>query len=496
MSFFKLSFYSLACLCITCGWHIACAEPWISPGDLQLRNDLQLLNDSGVMNIPLTSWPVAVGDIDAGIDVDAELTLTPSLAAALARVRSRARFEMLDDAPLVEFSISGSNNPRIIRSFENTPRADAEASAGISWLGDRFALKLNATYAENPVDGDEIRPDGTYVGAALGNWMLSAGWQERWWGPGRDGSLILSNNARPFPSIGIQRNVSIAARSKWFRWMGPWTLTSFMGLLDDERVVDNGLIWGFRTSFRPVRGLEIGLSRAAQWCGDGRECDIKTFLRLLNGNDNQGANVDPEDEPGNQIGGIDARWSLPGQIPLAFYMQWIAEDTRRTGAQLHQWMEQVGIEYWGQFGDFSHRTHLELVSTSARLGALGEGSQVPNSAYNHSIFRTGYRYNGRSIGHGMDGDGLSWSIGSTLVDSNGNVWNFSLRHIDINRIGVPDPRHTLSPTPQEFLDVQVSYRRQIRYGQVYLGLGYQRLDDELQQTDTNDVTAFFRWSNL
>ena len=95
------------------------------------------------------------------------------------------------------FGVSASSEPRVIRTFENTPRAEGEASAKLAWVGERFAFNLSATYVSNPFDGDEFRPDGTYVGVALGNWMLTAGWQERWYGPGNDGSLILSSNARP-----------------------------------------------------------------------------------------------------------------------------------------------------------------------------------------------------------------------------------------------------------------------------------------------------------
>jgi len=325
--------------------------------------------------------------------------------------------------------------------------------------------------------------------------MLTAGWQERWWGPGRDGSMILSTNARPLPSVGIQRISSVPFETKWLSWMGPWTLTSFMGLFDDEREIENGLLWGLRGSFRPTRGLEIGLSRTAQWCGDDRPCDLKTFLRLLNGNDNQGANVDPEDEPGNQLAGIDIRWTLPKQIPVALYMQWIAEDTRRTGFTFHLFLEQVGVEYWGSIGDATHRTHFEIVNSSCHLGALGEGSQRPNCAYEHSIFKTGYRYIGRSIGFSGDGDTLSYSIGSTLVQSAGHSWNISLRYMEINRIGTPNSRHTLTPTPQELADFQVSYERHTRYGRFYAGLGYSRLDDEVSGVSSSDVTGFFQWSS-
>jgi hypothetical protein len=474
---------------------VASAEPWAGPGDTRLRNDLQLLNDSGVINIPLTAWPVAWGDVYSSLNDYRSGAVSPDVRAAYDRVRRLARDEMRGGLANFELSASASENPRILRSFENTPRADAEATAGISWVGERFAFNLRATYANDPFDGDEYRPDGTYVGMALGNWMLSAGWQERWWGPGRDAGTILSTNARPMPSIGIQRIGSLQSNSKWFRWMGPWTLTSFMGLMDDERVVEDGLLFGLRFSMRPLRGLEIGLSRTAQWCGEGRKCDLEAFFDMLRGKDNAGANVNPDDEPGNQLGGFDIRWTLPKQIPVALYMQWTAEDTRDTGGSLHQWLRQVGLEYWGTIGGVAHRTHFEVGDTLARLGGIGEGSKVPNTAYNHSIFQTGYRYNGRSIGHSMDGDGLSYSLGSTLVQSAGHTWNFLLRHMEINRAGAPDSFHSLSATPQDFTDIQLSYERLTAVGRFHAGIGYSELDDEVSGLTSSDSSAFLQWSS-
>ena len=471
------------------------AAPLAAPGDMRLRHDLQLLNDTGVINVPLTAWPLALGDIHTALGDADTSTLSASTRAAYHRVRRHLAWELDIGTVRYRVGLAASENPRVIRSFEYTPREEGEVSAGLSWLGERFAVNLAATYTANPFDGDEIRPDGTYVGVALGNWTVTAGWQERWWGPGRDGSMILSSNARPLPSVGIQRIGSVPFETKWLSWMGPWTLTSFMGLLDDERVVNNAWLWGLRGSFRPTRGLEIGLSRTAQWCGDGRVCDLKTFLRLLNGNDNRGANVNPEDEPGNQLGGIDIRWTLPRQIPLALYMQWIAEDTRRTGFTFHLFLQQVGVEYWGSMGNTSHRTHFEIVNSTCRLGAFGEGSSQPNCAYNHGIFHTGYRYNGRPIGYSGDGDTLSYSIGSTLIQSAGHSWNLSLRYMEINRLGAPDPRHSLTPTPQELTDLQISHERHTKFGRFYAGLGYSRLDDEVSGTSTSDVTGFIQWSS-
>ena len=473
----------------------ALAEPLAAPGDMRLRHDLQLLNDSGVINIPLTAWPVSLGDVHNAINGVDGTDLNESNQLALLRVRQRLSWELDINSVDFVFGISGSSEPRVIRTFENTPRAEGEATAKLAWVGERFAINLAATYVSNPFDGDDFRPDGTYVGAALGNWMVTAGWQERWFGPGNDGSLILSNNERPTPGIAIQRNNSTPFETKWLSWMGPWTLTSFMTQLDDERVVNDAWLFGVRGSIRPVSGLEIGISRTAQWCGDDRPCDFSTFVDLLLGNDNRGVNVDPADEPGNQLGGFDIRWALPKQIPVALYMQWIGEDGRGGGGAIGSWLRQLGLEYWGTIGDLSHRTHFEVSDSMCQEGGFGSSDNKPNCAYEHGIYQTGYRYNNRPIGHGADGDTLSYSIGSTLVQSAGHTWNATLRYMEINREGLPNPRHTLSPTPQELVDIQLSHERETKYGRFYAGIGYERLDDEVSGTSDSNVTGFIQWSS-
>ena len=469
------------------------AEPLAAPGDMRLRHDLQLLNDSGVINIPLTAWPVSLGDVNNAIAAVDSTSLNESNQLALSRVRQRLSWELDIDSVDFVFGVSGSSEPRVIRTFEDTPRGEAEVKARLAWVGERFAFNLSATYVSNPFDGDEFRPDGTYLGVALGNWMLTAGWQDRWFGPGNAGSLILSNNARPTPGIAIQRNNSTPFETRWLSWMGPWTFTSFMTQLDDDRETNDALLFGIRGSIRPLKGLEIGLSRTAQWCGDGRPCDFSTFIDLLLGKDNRGVNVDPEDEPGNQLGGIDIRWALPKQIPVALYMQWIGEDGRPNGGIVGSWLRQLGVEYWGNIGGLSHRSHFEMSDTMCQEGGFGFSSNKPNCAYEHPLFPTGYRYNGRAIGHSADADSKTYSFGSTLVQSAGHTWNATIRYMEINREGSPNSRHTLSPTPQEIIDIQITHERHTDYGRFYAGIGYQKLDDDVSGGSESDVTGFIQW---
>ncbi len=469
------------------------AEPLAAPGDMRLRHDLQLLNDSGAINIPLTAWPVSLGDVSNAIEGVDAAALNKSNLLALSRVRKRLSWELDVDSFDFVFGVSGSSEPRVIRTFENTPRAEGEANAKLAWVGERFAFNLSATYVSNPFDGDKFRPDGTYVGVALGNWMLTAGWQERWFGPGNEGSLILSNNARPTPGLAIQRNNSTPFETKWLSWMGPWTFTSFMTQLDDERETNDALLFGIRGSIRPIKGLEIGLTRTAQWCGDGRPCDFSTFVDLLLGNDNQGVNVDPEDEPGNQLGGFDIRWALPKQIPVALYMQWIGEDGRPNGGFVGSWLRQVGVEHWGSVGGMSYRSHFEVSDSMCQEGGFGFSSDKPNCAYEHPLYPTGYRYNGRAIAHSADADSKTYSIGSTLVQSGGHTWNATIRYMEINRAGTFNRRHTLSPTPQELFDIQITHERHTDYGRFYAGIGYVILDDSVSGASDSNVSGFIQW---
>ncbi len=480
-------------ICVLCTPAASTASPFAAPGDLLLRNDLQLLNDARATNVPLSTWPLSWPDLAAALaDVDTG-ALSETELAAYHRLRRQAD---KSSQPLrYTATASAASNPRIIRTFDNTPRDNGELSAGASWTGNRFTANVMATVASNAADGDDLRPDGTYVGVVLGNWMLTAGWQERWWGPSRDGSLILSTNARPVPAVAVQRNRSTPFESKWLLWIGPWTMTSFIGVLDDERVIDNASLFGLRIAFRPLRSLEIGLSRTAQWCGEGRPCDGQAFINLLLGKDNKGVNVTGEEEPGNQLAGVDWRWRLPGELRAAVYGQWIGDDTRRGGPEIGNFLRQVGIEHWGSLGDAQHRIHLEVAETSARAGGLGFSQLRPNSAYEHSIYRTGYRYNGRVLGHGMDNDGLSYSLGTTLVQSAGNTWDVSLRVMDINRAGPPDTRHTLSPVPQDQLDFYVSHARPVPIGLLQFGLGYRQTETESTGTTDRDLTGYIQWSS-
>ena len=482
----------MAIVCVVCIGHLARAQT-VAPGDYGQRYDLQLLADQGAINIPLTTWPVSRQDINAALEQVDVAALDDLSLAAFARLRRPVTGTKISRSPKLATSISAAMTPVVIRTFEHTPRDEGRLAVALLAGGERVTARLNIAVIANPDDGERLRLDGTAVGATVGNWILSAGWQERWWGPGNAGSLILSSNARPVPALSLQRVKSDAFEPRFLKWLGPWTFAGFAGQLTDERAVDNALLIGARFAFKPVSSLEIGLSRSAQFCGSGRPCGGSTWLNVLLGRDNRGVNVDVDQEPGNQLAGFDARWRLPGKLRLAAYLQWIAEDTRRGGPELGSWLRLAGLEHWGTLGKTQHRSYVELADTSCRTGGIGFSDSSPDCGYENGIYRTGYRHYGRSIGHGIDGDGLSYAIGSTVIQAAGQRWTAVARYVEINRIGEISTTHTLSPVPAERIDVLLTHERPIARGTVVAGVGWSAQDATSVTNRVSDPVVFLEW---
>ncbi len=273
--------------------------------------------------------------ISMGIDVinalqsadDIKLT-HPQSQQAIQRIQSKLNKQYRYNHVQLTAGISGGNTIPVIRSFASMPREEKQIYASGSWMDEDYAFKLKLTGVDEAQDNKGLRLDDSYASIKLGNWLLSAGAQDRWWGPGWQGSLIMSHNARPVPGIAVQRVQSQAPETRWLKWLGPWSFMTYIGQLESERVIPNAKLWSARFTFKPFSSLEIGLSRAAQFGGEGRPEGLKTFWQMLLGQDNSGEDsITVENQPGNQLGGFDFRWSLPLEsFPSALYFQLVGED--------------------------------------------------------------------------------------------------------------------------------------------------------------------------
>ena len=472
----------------------ALAAPLAAPGDMGLRHDIQVLADYGAISGPVTTWPLSWDDVLSDLEyVNAnDVVLPNAVIPTLNRVLARAQREAQRGQHSFGAYLSAAEDPAQIRGFSNTPREQGEISAGYSWFGEHLTINLNASYVDQPVDGEDVRGDGSQIGVDFGNWSIAASTMDRWWGPGWDGSLILSNNARPIPSLTIGRNKTSAFKSKWLSWIGPWDMNLMFGQLEKERFVPNAQFLGMRINFRPLKSLEIGISRTAQWCGDGRPCGFDIFTDLLLGNDNAGdGGITPENEPGNQSAGFDVRWTnFWFGTPISIYGQMIGED--EAGGFPSRYLGQFGIEGSGISREqYSYRWFAEVAGTSCDIV---KSTVLYGCGYRNGIYRSGYTYRGRIIGHGLDNDALVYSAGVVVVSAEGNSWQVLGRFGDLNRVG-PELQHSVAQVPQEMASIDIQHTRMTKIGQFNIGLGFERREVMATGVNTRDARGFLQWTS-
>ena len=467
-------------------------SPWLDPGDSGIRNEIQLLADAGVITSPVTTWPIAWADVAKDLvafnDVD---QLTGITADAYQHLRNRIAKERKIGALRASGYLAAASKPTLFRTFENTTRESGEVGVGIEWMGDSFSYGLNVQVASNAQDEKTYRVDNSYVAFIWKNQMFAISTQQRWWGPGWEGSLILSSNARPVPSFTLQRSASDPFKSKWLHWIGPWTYQFIYGQMEQDRAVPNARLWGLRIGFKPAPSLEIGLSRTAQWCGAGRPCGFDTFVDLLKGTkDNRGANLPVAEEPGNQLAGVDFRW-VPSakRWPIAIYSQFTAED--EAGGFPSRWIGLGGIEFWGErSGSFlsgSYRLRLEAAST---VSNFYDDAPRFDFAYEHFIYADGYRYRSRPIGHAMDNDGEMYSLGVVLTQEHGSYWNFLLRRIRLNTGGIR--ANSVSTGNDSLWSLSLNRQWDSAMGEFNFGVGYDAYDSDASLDHVG--TVFLRWT--
>jgi hypothetical protein len=229
------------------------------------------------------------------------------------------------------------------------------------------------------------------VAIQLGAFELSAGRQSLWWGQGRHGSMLLSNNAKPQDMIRLT-NPSPVLLPWIFKAMGPIRFDVFWSRLDDERVVSEPYFAGLRVNFKPLPWVELGASRTIMFGGEGRpDVDLDEFVTILGGK-----NLAGDEDSSNSIASIDARIRLPFLYGAEFYGEYGGEDEAGHFLAAAAW--QAGV-------------YLPRIESSGRLSLRFEYadlSKIDNWApawYRHGIYRSGYTYEGMLIGHHVGGAG-------------------------------------------------------------------------------------------
>jgi hypothetical protein len=473
--------------------HAQAAAPgsdWLEAGDTVLRVDLALLNDAGVIRLPVTQWPMpraalawAIGNAKDHLAVNA--AVVDALERTRLRVSPRSRGYGLDVA-------ATGGRGGLLRDFDAFGREDAEVSARAVYSGDRFSAALRVSGVPDPADGQELRADGSHATLALGNWLVSANTLDRFWGPSHESSLILSNNARPIPALMVERAVPRPFESRWLDWLGPWRFSFGVGRMESERVdIESPLFLAWRVTIMPFKDIEIGFSRTAQFCGREQICTASSFVDLLIGNDNPGFDATLETEPGNQMAGFDIRWASPiGEMPYAIYGQMIGED--ESSYLPVKLLGQFGLEAWKPWRDGTLiMGFLEYADTTC---SSNRSPPSFNCAYTQeNLFNVeGYRYRGRVVGHTLDSDAEVYSMGATLTKPEGELWSVTARSGELNRDPGVDPNHSVITSRALYRGLELGWRGKLLGAPVSVDLGadYTRRDGAEREIE---VYGFVGW---
>jgi hypothetical protein len=460
---------------------------WFASGDTQLRMDLELLNDAEVIRLPVSHWPLPRAAVRYALANAREHVVTnAAVMAALERVR--ARLAPRTGRLSFDTGIRGGE-PGLWRDFDTLAREDAELGAGLDYDAGRFSLGVELTAVNDPADGDELRADGSQATVQWGNWLFSANTLDRWWGPGHQGSLILSNNARPMPTVMVERAEARAFGPKWLSWLGPWRMSFGVSQMENSRQdIDSPLFMAWRVVVMPFKKIELGFSRTAQFCGEELECNLDVFGNLLVGNDNLGIDATAEDEPGTQMAGFDIRWNSPlGNLPYAIYGQYIGEDESHYLPV--KYLTQLGLEVWKPTADGGLvQGFLEYANTDCTSNR-GKNCE----AYGQARFNVeGYRYHGRSIGYTADRNSDDWALGAIYSASDAALWSATLRWSELSHGRTGDLTNTVASVPTDYGAIELGWKGRLFGEQISVELGIEATEPDGGERDTQPY-GFIGW---
>ena len=456
------------------GW----CSPWVGTLEPQLHQDLQVLVEWGVIDASVSSYPVPWKGIAEQLETLQVHTLLSIPAISAQRLKYYLQTHKKQKGQSVISLYGAKDDSRFVGS--NGVQAEkVKLNVTKEFYAGRWAGQISANHER----GGGSHFDQSFLAYQFGDWNLRVGSLNQWWGPAQSSSLIMSNNARPVPSISFSRSQATRSENKWLRYLGPWFLTAQIGQLESQRAVPDTKLWMTRFNFSPISGLEVGLSWSAMWGGKGQPHSISDWLKVVTfqtecANGEATCEDTLDSKLGNHLAGLDFKYSVMlFNRPFNIYGQRIGEDAvdhyRVTdNANL------IGLStyLWG------HKVFVESSDTNVACSHVGTNEK--NCFYEDEIYQSGYRRYGRAIGSSFDSDARMLTLGINKNYHNGDLFELVLNRLILNKDkGLPSP--VLSGLSEEVLRLSGFY--QAAYGNWLVKLGasieYGKVDDADSKTD-------------
>lgn len=444
---------ALFCVCLTLLMPSgASAAPFAEIGDSQLRADIEILAAAGVIDDVTTQWPFPWGGVLYRLDRPGALSGQPRYVVEAAnRVRTKGAAATQKNQLQASVDFDATNSPATVRGFDALGRQAVQGQFVLDETLPMTAFHLAVgARTTNRVDHQELVFDGSYVAQRVGNAAVYAGYLPHWWGPGWSTALSLSDNARPFPQIGITRVDTTPFKSPLLSWMGPWQAEFFAGVLDGKRIASNTLFNGLRISINPLPGLEFALARTEQLCGTGHPCEpVSEFFNLYNSPTRPSKSKDETN--------IDIRYTgIALRLPYAVYMQLMNRDT---GPFVHSDTSHLfGSSIWIPAGDTAIRLTAEYASTISTQNLFSFGQYLYGTTYTDYKYTDGWQYRGVTMGSSLGGDSRLAMLQAGFTGSRDIAYTLTYDRAQIGSLQAPTSNIvTTSPVTLDSVEARISF---------------------------------------
>lgn len=369
----------------------------------ELRQDLNWLQQQGVIQISTSTWPLSHNEIERALNQAKVST------AIQTEVIARVRQALINENQMLKASATiQSDSTHLPHQFGDNNYAQHSLSLEANVGGEYWDAKLRVNAekdSEIGQDKNDVNVEGSYIAGKAFNQWLVAGQIPTWWGAGHDGSLIRGDASRPVTGFTLQRDEQKAFETKWLSWIGDWQYQIFAGQLRDYTAVPDAKLIGMRVTAQPKPYIELGFSRTLQWGGEGRRESFSDLMEALAGNKDNVYVSQGQYDQSNQIAGFDGRLSLGHliNVPVSIYAQYVGEDESNFLPTKKMYL--AGLDYSSAYKKMPYQVYAEWADTRTNLETRG-------ISYEHgTTYRDGFYQQGYPLAYPLGGDAQAVSVG-------------------------------------------------------------------------------------
>lgn len=234
------------------------ASVWLTPEDIRVKHDVDLLKTQGLLPASMDSWPVYAPDLHRAL-LSSRLDANASPLVQGAYMRMKRQVSQIQYAQSSLFAnktlgVQFLSQDMVFSGLEAevSEKAGMTYQASIEQVYKSVAFRVNL----NKVDSKVLMVD-SYFAMPIGPAVFTLGEQRRWWGPGQSGNLVQSLHTNPIQGVHLQ-SVNSGQNEGFLAGLGETSWQILAGSPNLEGFDINFI--AARVELKPLNTLQLGFS--------------------------------------------------------------------------------------------------------------------------------------------------------------------------------------------------------------------------------------------